>query len=92
MPIALADQLHEVEQLERDLRLKLDQLAVAAVEDRGERRHAGLGRGAELALAQLGLELRQHRKMARLRADDRHVELDHFEARDRPQHLSSPPP
>jgi hypothetical protein len=33
-----ADQLHEIREFERNLGLKLDELAVAAVEDRGEGR------------------------------------------------------
>ena len=83
----LADQFHEVQKLERNIGLKLDELAVAAVEDRGEGRHPGRRGGGELALAQFGLELRQHRKVACLGADDRHVELDHFKSGDGAEHL-----
>ena len=70
-----------------DLRLVLDQLAMAAVEDRREGRHAGRGGGAEFALAQLGLELRQYREWLACVLTHRHVELDHFEPGDRAEYL-----
>jgi hypothetical protein len=38
IPHGFADQLHEIREFERNLGLKLDELAVAAVEDRGEGR------------------------------------------------------
>src|SRR2546421_227530 len=51
----LAEDLHEIDDLEAAPVAHVAKLAVAGVVNRGERRHAGIGNGGELALDELAL-------------------------------------
>src|SRR5262245_13579397 len=82
---ALADDLQDVHDLERPVALVRAQFAMIGVIHRDQRIDLGGACGLELLQLQLGLELRQARKVDALQTDAWHVELDDLDARHRPQ-------
>src|SRR5207248_10503392 len=85
----LSEDLHEIDDLEAAPVANVAKLAVAGVVNRGERRHAGIGNGGELALDELALEGRKHRQAIGLGSDPRHIDFDKLDTRYDRQQLAS---
>ena len=84
----LAENFHEVDDLEAASVADVAQLAMARMIDRRQCRHPGIGDGSELARDQLALEVRQYRQAVRLGADPRHIDLDQLDAGNDRQQLA----
>src|SRR5580693_9148565 len=83
-----AEDLHEIDDLEAAPVADIAKLAMTGMVDRGERRHAGVGDGGELARYKLALEGRQHRQGVGLGSDAGHVNLDKLDTGDDRQQLA----
>src|SRR6516162_8119542 len=84
----LAEDLHEVDDLEAAPVADIAKLAVASVVDRRQCRHPGIGDRGELTLDELALEGRQHREAVGLGPDARHIDLDKLDAGDDREQLA----